>query len=218
MKKFLWFCGFLCLALPATANNNLCQNAEVLKDAVKITYNYGELLFDASKTSQEISVLCQDNAAGCFQHKEKGGRWTVVDTNVKVGNDVCVVPYINVTYDFSGSQIFITNEYDPCRTRAVLRHELQHFMIWKTTKEWFLKDLKYSLQNVVKNHAVLCPENNLCSTRASWQVRKTINQVERRWHKLEEQNQNLLDSTDHSATAQVNYPVCAPYSLRVGLF
>lgn len=218
MKKILCFLYFLCFTLSTTAKANVCQSDEILQDNLKITFNYGKILFDVSKTTQEVSSICEDSAAGCFLRKEKGGKWIVSDKIVKIGNQLCVVPHVSIIYDFSGSKIYVSREYDACKARAVLRHELQHFMIWKTSKEWFLKDLRYSLKNTIKKHAVLCSKNNSCSTHANSAISQTISQVEKRWEKIEEQNQYLLDSVDHSVTDQVNYPVCAPYSLRVNSF
>ncbi len=214
---FIFILCFL-ISLPTYAANSVCEQVARTEKLVNLRYIYGTLGFDASKSEQEISALCTDNAAGCFLSQNGVGTWSVTDKIVKSGNQNCVVPEINIEYDFSGARIYIMRDGDACRTRAVLRHELQHFTIWKTTREWFLKDLKQSLQQAAARLAVLCLPEKRCATDGMTYLSAVVQKVEQRWKNVERRNQDLLDSVDHSASQQVNYPVCAPYSLKVGLF
>ena len=204
--------------LPTFAAAETCAQAAMKEKLVNLSYNYGTLGFDASKSTQEVSALCSDSAAGCFVHQSGIGNWRVQDKIINAGGKKCVIPVISISYDFSGATIYITREYNPCETRAILRHELQHFTIWKTSREWFLKDLKKSLQQAAAERAKPCAGGIRCSTGSLRALSAVINKVENRWSKMEERNQSLLDRVDHSAVHQVNYPVCAPYSLKVGLF
>ena len=218
MKGLIIFCFCFLRTVALLAADESCKNIAKGKNIVNLSYNYGTLGFDVSKSVEEISAICTDNVAGCFVSNFGKSSWTIEDKKITAGSYKCVVPVINITYDFSGAQIYTVNEGDACHKRAVLRHELQHFAIWKTSKEWFLKDLKYSLQNTALENAVHCPRAGRCRTNAEAVLEKVKLQVEQRWNKIERQNQLLLDQVDHSAKEQVNYPVCAPYSLKVDLF
>ena len=120
---------FLGYAAQAAAASYVCQQAADKEDLVHIRYNYGELGFDPSKSLQEINRICQDNAAGCFQGNTGVRRLSVRDKTLRVNREKCVVPEVDVAYDFSGTMLYITKEHPPCAPRAVLRHEFQHFMI-----------------------------------------------------------------------------------------
>ena len=218
MKILFIFALSLFLILPKFSEAETCAQAASKENLVNLRYNYGTLGFDATKSTQEISAFCSDRAAGCFIHQSGIGSWHVQDKIINIGGEDCVIPTVFVSYDFSGAKIYITKDHNPCEARAVLRHELQHFTIWKTSREWFLKDLKKSLQQAAAERARPCAPRVRCSTGSARALSKLINKVERRWYKIEERNQNLLDAADHSAVHQVNYPVCAPYSLKVGLF
>ena len=204
---------------PTLAANGECVKAAMSQKLVNLRYKYGTLGFDASRTHQEVSSICSDNVAGCFIHRSLGGGvWSIEDRSFDIGRQKCVAPVITISYDFSGANVYISRENNPCDMRAVLRHELQHFAIWKTTREWFLKDLKMSLLQTAAKRAKVCPQNGRCSTGSLRALSAAVNTVEKRWNNMENKNQELLDRVDHSAEQRVNYPVCAPYSLKVGLF
>lgn len=214
----LFFLAIFLHTVPVAAADSVCRQVAEDQDFVHIRYNYGELGFDATKSLQEIDQICEDNAAGCFHGNFGVRRLKVSDKTLRVRRDICVIPEVDITYDFSGATVYITRDYSSCATRAVLRHELQHFMIWKTAKEWFLKDLRYSLKQAVRDRVISCSHNERCSTVSYATLEKVVTQVETRWKKIETQYQTLLDTVDHSETEEVNYTVCAPYSLKVGLF
>ena len=218
MKGLLLILAFLLYAQPSGAANYPCQRAAQNKNFVRIWYNYGTLGLDVSKTENEISRVCQDNAAGCFHRTPEKRRIAVSDTFFQAGSEKCVAPTVDIIYDFGGSTIFVTKEYSPCATRAVFRHELQHFMIWKEAKEWFLKDLRYSLNQTVLKFVASCSGVGRCSTASESKIRAVVAQVEKRWNNIENENQVRLDEVDHSVTDEVNYTVCAPYSLKVSSF
>ncbi|MBR6355659.1 MAG: hypothetical protein IKR92_02285 [Alphaproteobacteria bacterium] len=218
--KGLWiFLATFLYALPLFAAERACADSALKENLVHISYNYGELGFDASKTTNEISQICQDNAAGCFRRNGGVRTLEVKDKSFNVGRTRCIAPEIWVTYDFSGSAIFITKEYSPCSTRAVFRHELQHFLIWKTSRDWFLRHLQHAMKKMAQDLAFPCPSNTTrCSTNGYRSVKRAVEQVEDSWKKIEEGQHNLLDKVDHSDKDEVNYTVCAPYSLKVDLF
>ena len=218
MKGLLLILALFLYAHPSVAANYSCQKAAQSQNLVHIQYNYGKLGLDVSRTANEISQICQDNAAGCFHKKNAYRNLTVKDTFFQAGSETCIAPSVDVFYNFSGSTIFVTKEYSPCATRAVFRHELQHFMIWKEAKEWFLKDLRYTLNQAVLKFASSCSGVGRCSTDSETKIRGMVAQVERRWNNIENQNQIMLDEIDHSVTDEVNYTVCAPYSLKVSSF
>ncbi len=218
MKGILFFSALLLYAAPLRATSYICSTAANDQDLVHIRYKYGTLKLDASKTTQEVSEICHDRAAGCFVYCGFAGSISVKDKVFQAQGVKCVVPEVEVTYDFSGRVIYVTKEYTPCGTRAVFRHEMQHFMIWKTATEWFLKDLRFSLNQAVRKQAVICPKKGVCSAN-SYDVLKSVKaQVEKRWININRKQQDLLDEVDHDMDNDVNYTVCAPYSLEVKLF
>lgn len=219
MKGLYYFLLTFLYVLPLQASNRACANAADGQDLVHVRYNYGTLGLDVTKTNQEISNICHGDAAGCF-HRNLGYMHSikVSDKEFQARSEKCAAPEIEVTYDFSGAVIYVTKDYPPCATRAVFRHELQHFMIWKTSREWFLKDLRYSLKQAAIKQAVSCPNNGLCRTNSYHAIQVVAKQVENRWSKIEEQQHTLLDDIDHSDEYDVNYTVCTPYSLEVNLF
>lgn len=221
MNKFLFFMAlsviFGLVATKAEAGErvplNCVRMAENMK-LVTVNYNYGELRLDANNNTAEISQLCSDRAAGCF-HGPSGLIINVDVTKVDVGAS-CQAFQIAVNYDFSGSKIYVTNEYNPCNTRAVLRHELQHFMIWKTSKEQLVRETKIALKRwSIQNIERIGDEERNTKNHAQGEVYKIVNGLMSKWAKLEADNDKVLDDTDHDTTTEVNYSVCSQYELEI---
>lgn len=221
MNKFLFFLCVLIISDTAATKvgaaervpANCVRMAEKMK-LVTVNYNYGELRLDASKNSAEISQICSDRAAGCFP--SSSGRVTnVALTKVDVGSS-CQAYHITVDYDFSGAAVFITSEYNPCNTRAVLRHELQHFMNWKTSKEQLIRETKialkrWSIQNMERKDGDMV----ISRLNAQGEVYQIVNGLMSKWFELGNQNDRVLDNIDHDKGTEVNYSVCAQYELQI---
>ena len=192
-----------------------CRKAVARQNPVRITYNYGELIFDSTKSIAEISRSCGNNAAGCFKSLEKGCASTLQTKNIKINGYNCLYTVAEVICDFSGAHLDINGEYKGCNARAVLRHELQHFMNWKTAKENLVRELKEKLTTFVINNITVCKDD--CQHNIAYGFSKYKQKIENKWYLLKQANDYILDEVDHDYANQVNYTVCAPYSLEFGL-
>ena len=188
-----------------------CQEAARRADPVKITYNFGVLNLDYSKSTAEVSASCKGNAAGCF-HGNGSCSWNYGNKSLQIGDYTCSFPKAHVICDFSGTYIDLTGEYDGCKARAVLRHELQHFMIWKTSKDNMIKEMKVKgIEFSVKN-AEVC--DGYCRYSAD-SLANMLRKITDKWKAIEDANDKRLDEVDNNYDKEVNYTVCAPYSLEV---
>lgn len=191
---------------------NKCREAVRKEDPVKIIYNYGELQLDYSKNTEEVSKSCGDRAAGCF-HGHGGCQWDYGSRSMQISDYMCTFPYATVTCDFGGTRIDMTREYSGCSARAVLRHELQHFTIWKTSKEQMLKEMKISGTNFALQNIKVCKE--YCNNSSGDELAVELERIASKWKEIEKVNDRQLDETDHDYDKEVGYTVCAPYSLKI---
>ena len=191
---------------------NKCREVVRKENPVKIIYNYGELKLDYSKNTEEVSKSCGDRAAGCF-HGRGGCGYNYGNRSMQIGDYVCTFPYATVTCDFSGTYVDLTREYSGCSARAVLRHELQHFMIWKTAKEQMLKEMKISGTNFALQNIKVCKE--YCNNSSGDELAEELRKIASKWKEIRNVNDEQLDKIDHNHDMEVNYTVCAPYSLKI---
>lgn len=193
-----------------------CQEAVRKANPVQITYNYGQLKLDFGKSSAEISRNCGDNAAGCFHSTERGCSVTTKEQSINISGYTCSYDKVYLNCDFRGATVDITSEYSGCNARAVLRHELQHFMNWKTAKENMLRELKTKLPAYLAQNArtckSTCPSYNLRS------IYEYVSDISDKWRAISTANDRRLDEVDHNQDIEVNYTVCAPYSLEFALY
>ena len=217
----MFFSELIFLSSSAKAENvpiyviEQCKKTAVRQNPVKITYNYGELNFDFNKSRAEISRICGNNAAGCFRSLESSCAHTLQTKNIKINEYNCFYTVAEVFCDLSGARLDITGEYKGCNARAVLRHELQHFMNWKTAKENLVRELKEKLTSFVANNTMVCKGN--CHYNITYDFNKYKQKIENKWNLIRQANDYRLDEVDHDYANQVNYTVCAPYSLEFGL-
>jgi len=180
---------------------------------VKLRYNYGILSLDNTKTTEQVSQICSDEATGCFHHNF--GRFALRATRkvVDIGGKSCIIPQILLEADFSGEVIYIANENDSCRTRAVLRHELQHFTIWKTAVENWLNETAVELKRLALQDVQDCNQKRCLFDiqDKSWQAATELN---KKWSRISEMNNLRLDEVDHDNKAEFARAVCVPYSLK----
>lgn len=219
MTKYLFLNVFI-LFLLGVANwanaagvSTSCVRAAERTKLVTVNYNYGNLEI-IPKNMQEISRLCSENAAGCFLSGT--GFVSSIDTkDIKIGS--CMTKQITVNLDFTGSVLYITSDYDPCNARAVLRHELQHFMNWKTSKEQLIREIKIALKRWAINNMQECRNGKACSMpwHSEAEIRSIVSNAMSKWFELGQKNDKMLDSIDHDHHTEVNYSVCAPYSFKV---
>lgn len=189
-----------------------CQEMVRNANPVKIVYNYGDLKLDYNKNTAEVSASCKDNAAGCF-HGKGGCYWYHGYKNLLIGNYICNFPDAHITCDFRGTYIDLTNEYDGCNARAVLRHELQHFMIWKTAKDNMMKEMKVKGTEFAVQNAKVC--SDYCHDNSGDNLSKMLREIDNKWRAINYINDKRLDDVDHDHDTEVNYKVCAPYSFKI---
>ena len=208
LLMFLWI-----LPAKALTPQQICQAEAQKINQVILRYKYGDLDL-VQKSSAEISAECGDNAAGCC--RAAGGRYTIYAKPkiIKVENTVCLIPVVSLDYDFSGTYIEVTNEYEPCKTRAVLRHELQHFMIWKTGRELQLKQTKKLLTELAQEKITACTSNADCNHNYLSEFKNLVNVIAEKWGRIIHANNVKLDENDHDFNKEVNYRVCLPYSFK----
>ena len=187
---------------------NKCREKAKKANPIKITYNYGTLSIDYSKK------VCED-VAGVFHGKN--GCYLLTDFyNIQVGKYTCSFPYADIRCDFSGVYIDLCDEYSGCNARAVLRHELQHFMIWKTAKENMIKEMNTFGTDFVLRNIKVC--EGACYNKTYNELLKNLKKISEKWEKIENANDKRLDEIDHDYKSEVNYTVCAPYSMEVELY
>ena len=189
-----------------------CQDAVRKANPVKITYNYGDLKLDHSKSSMEVSKDCGGDAAGCF-HGIDGCMWSYTIDGLQIGDYYCFFPKAQVNCDFRGVYIDVRNDYAGCNARAVLRHELQHFMIWKTAKDNMIKEMKIKGNEFAIQNAIVCKSS--CGNYSADALSNELGKIQEKWRKISDINDKLLDDVDHDYDKEVNYKVCAPYSLEI---
>ncbi|MBQ8481436.1 MAG: hypothetical protein IJ532_02750 [Alphaproteobacteria bacterium] len=200
---------------------NKCREEVKKANPIKITYNYGTLSVDYSKNTEEVSRDCGDKAAGCF-HGKNGCYWAAGYRNIQIGEYTCSYPHADIDCNFRGVYIDLTNEYSGCKARAVLRHELQHFMIWKTARENMMKEMKVYGTDFALRNIKVC--EGICHNKTYnelWEnlrkIRDNLRKIRDKWYEIGNANDERLDEIDHNHDAEVGYTVCAPYSLEVNL-
>lgn len=198
-------------APSVTAADSVSQ--ECLEEAQKIPlvtlrYNYGNLGFDNTKSMQQIARSCGGNAAGCFHHNF--GQYTVQtsDKTVTTSSGQCVIPQIMADFVFSGIRIDITREYNSCKARSVMRHELQHFMIWKTAVEEMFGELKVELRNLALSKLRECKKGEYCSSHMRGEAFDKTEAIVKKWSDIAELNNSRLDEVDHNDKTDFNYKAC----------
>lgn len=190
-----------------------CQKAVLNSNPVKITYNYGTLSLDLSKNDETIKKACRnDDVAGCFSAVRKSFFPDITPQNIKINEYTCRYVNVDIDFDFTGTVIYVSNEYNGCNARVILRHELQHFMFWKTARENMLHELKNKLTTFVAQSAIVCRNTsyNHCNYDTS-KITAFINNIVQKWGIIGDENDRALDEIDHDPKKQVNYVNCYNY-------
>lgn len=188
-----------------------CRKQARKADPVKITYNFGTLKLDYGKSLAEVSRDCKDRAAGCF-HGGGSCYWSYDVESIPMENYTCYFPKAHVNCDFSGSSIDVTGEYTGCKFRAVLRHELQHFLNWKTANDNMIREMKTEGNKLAVQEAKVCSEYCDCSAE---NLVNMLRKIYRKWDYIKSVNDGRLDEIDHDHDTEVNYKVCDPYSFEI---
>ena len=200
---------FASSATAAVSVSAKCMEEAQKNPLVTLRYNYGGLSFDNTKSTQQISQSSGGNAAGCFHHNF--GKYSVQTTDkiVTTGRGQCAIPQIMADFDFSGAKIEVTSEYNSCKARSVLRHELQHFTIWKTAVEEMLEELKTELKKLALSKIRECKNGEYCSTYMREAAFNKVNAIVDKWSKIAEMNNDRLDEVDHNDKLDFNYKSCS---------
>ncbi|MEE6206473.1 MAG: hypothetical protein VZR95_00245 [Alphaproteobacteria bacterium] len=190
------------------------EKAKTIK-LTRVTYKFGKLIFDNTKSTGQVRKMCyNEGAAGCFERTTAAYKFGVEDyLKFDIGKYICVVPQLYADYFWHDARIFITREYNACQIRAVLRHELQHFTIWKSTQDSILTESKKALTELaMKNVRVFSEQSNMPDLIPV--IQQTLKDINNRWNSISDKNNALLDKIDHDMETEVNYRVCMPYSIE----
>ena len=202
-------CMLLCFGkINETRAAGDCVEAAKNMKLVSVNYNNGVLGLDNTKTTAQVGKICGDaHAAGCFKFSVKYEE----STNVKfadIHGHRCVIPHITVDYDFTGSTVYLTGEYKACPTRAVMRHELQHFTIWRTAAAQMISEVGNGLKNLALQYVERCSDVPKCGVdlhKSAWSYTQKISD---KWQQIAEMNNNRLDQIDHQGKSEFAYRAC----------
>lgn len=218
MKRTLFFLvfSFLFFAVSGVEASDIpqwvtekCRKAVIAANPVKVNYNYGELSVDYSKSDEEVTRDCKANAAGCFHGMVGEGVSHSESAGISIGKYYCSYLTAGFNFNYRGTYIDLTRDYNGCNARAVLRHELQHFMIWKTAKEQMHRELKNTLTDFVVKNIKVCEGH--CDNNKMGEMFELARQIKKKWGDIEDINNKRLDEIDHNCKEQVNYKVCEPF-------
>lgn len=212
----------LCLAklsissAAIAADADFCVSRAQEMPLIKIRYNFGSLTLDNTKNTKQITYVCKDKAAaGCFARNQGRYATSAKRNKVNIGNKTCIILSVLVEFDFSGATIYVTSEYSGCKARAVLRHEEQHFMIWKKANEELIKELKVALKKAALQDVRDCNSKDGCSAQIDYVVYNLTKSLYDKWAKYSETNNARLDEVDHDGKNEFAFRVCDPYTLEI---
>jgi hypothetical protein len=144
-------------ATSAVANASAEQCAEMYKKnppKVNITYNYGALKYDTSKTSKELDKMYEILSQGKPTHNIHGLTYLEPNVTTSVKMDSRLMEDMN--YCFYPSSIEIKTWYNPtiyianslkagtCRFNTTVRHEQTHLDLGHDALYLFAKSLRWA--------------------------------------------------------------------------
>lgn len=231
MKKGLWTIWALIglIWVPTVSNaagvpEHILRQCREKAQKVKLTsvsYKFGKLIMDNTKSSAQVREYCgSEIAAGCFRHTTAAYHYGVSDyLKFDVGNYTCVVPKLYAAYSWVDVNIFVKKEYNACQRRVVLRHELQHFTIWKTAQNNILTESKKALNKLALNNIQVFSSDDMGTFSGmlslSEEIGRYLKNINAEWNSIARKNDALLDKIDHNMETEVNYRVCMPYSIEL---
>lgn len=158
MKKLFFMLTFL-IFLSFAARGNECDNLKFAPQA-SIKYSYGNLTYDTSKTSDEITVMAKkynQMESSVFAEGLSTADISFVVTiktsaiPVSFGK-FCVVPdKLDILLAIKNPTIYISNSLveNSCKYHVVKRHEQTHQQINKTTIEYYLPIFKAAAISII---------------------------------------------------------------------
>lgn len=139
-----------------------CNGLKV-KPEIKITTSYGQLSYDFSRTTEQISRIAANTGHRESSFFATGLATIVIKGEYEVGTKAhpldnqagyCVAPkVINIFVGFTTPRIYISNELekDSCNYNLVLLHERTHQRINKSTLDYFLPFFKKAAAEIADN-------------------------------------------------------------------
>lgn len=192
-----------------------CKQKVLKRQPLKVTYNWGKLELDYSKTFKELLERCGEEAGGCFDAGSSIRYFdSISEEFIQIGEYRCYYPVNNIDFDFSNfnRHVVVANEYSGCRAQAVLRHELQHFMIWKTGWEQMLIELQDTL---LDQSLVFC--KNCMDGSTYTDIVPIVNRIYEKWKDIIDRNNARLDEIDHDYKKRVADKMCEVLAISTGL-
>ena len=198
-----------------------CREKAQKMRLTSVSYKFGKLIMDNTRSSDRIREYCSSEiAAGCFRHTTATYQYGISDyLKYDVEDYTCVVPKLYADYSWVDAKIFVKKEYNACQGRVVLRHELQHFTIWKTAQNNILTESKRVLQELALSNIQVFSLGKTDTFRGmfslSEEMGRYLKNVNSKWNDIARKNDALLDKIDHNMDTEVNYRVCMPYSIKL---
>ena len=159
MKKIVFLLiTYISLTIFDVKAFEVCDDV-VVKHEVNLYTSYGQLVYDYSKNTRQISKIAAQIGHKESSHFAAGLATVVVESEYRVGTrakpkglfSFCVVPrVIDVYVGLSMPRIYISNELErnTCLYNLVLLHEQTHQQINKKAMDYFLPHFKKSAQKI----------------------------------------------------------------------
>lgn len=159
MKK-LFFILIFANFLSFNSFAKTCSDIDI-NPVISVTYSFGNLVFDTSKSTEEITEMAKEFKLVESEVFAEGLAVANVNFDISIQtsaspigiNSFCVIPSkVNVFIGLSKPTIYISNSLQEgsCKYNIVLRHEKTHQQINKTTLEYYLPIFKAAATNIVK--------------------------------------------------------------------
>lgn len=223
MKKVFFSLIFWCYAIyPVWADDGLAKYKEeclsfIKRPKVELTSTYGKLKYNSQKDGaflrQETAKRFQDLGEELYEGFEPVGLTKVRDAfdfNVTVGQiDIsngytCLYPEtINVHLGYYVPTIYILNSLKKgtCLYDIALRHEKTHMQIYLEALDYFLPQLKETVNGLFDTLGVKIVKRAQAGREAAKEVNDLyLNSVQKKvnqWRKEVEAEQLKLDSPEH---------------------
>ena len=161
MKKLFFILSLSIFFTSSAFCNDVCSDIQINPD-IKFTSSYGKLVFDKSKSKEELTSLAKQQ-----NHTIESGIFANGLATININFDIylktstinitdtqyCVLPNeINIFLGFDSPIIYLSKELkeNTCEYEIVLQHEKTHQQINKKTLEYYLPLFKDTASSILK--------------------------------------------------------------------
>ncbi len=141
MRK-VFFILTICLLFPsaASAADNFKRCSVAPKPQINFYTSYGKLVYDFSKTEEEISKMFGSHVLGLAQRKT-GTAYQYSSASVRYGDGFCAsLKKLDVYIGIQSPKIYVNSKFEEgsCLHKFVLRHEQAHMQVTVRMLEQFV--------------------------------------------------------------------------------